>query len=122
MLLFYSFSLLFTTPRPLLCTQSLLRIVKCNPGHWFIMMQHMDRTDMPKPYDGDVEQFVQTDLAPQVVITSLDIVSTGDRTTKPALVHPVRPDQHPAAVYIARLAPGSRRTMTAALDTIAGVT
>jgi site-specific recombinase XerD len=38
-----------------------------------------------------------------------------------ALPHTLASDRHPAAVYLARLAPGSRRTMTAALHTVAGV-
>ena len=37
-----------------------------------------------------------------------------------ALSYPAIAERHPAAVYLASLAPGSQRTMHSALDTIAG--
>ncbi len=43
------------------------------------------------------------------------------QNTSLALLVATPPDRHPAAVYLARLASGSRRTMGGALDVVAGL-
>ena len=49
-------------------------------------------------------------------------VSAGESLTRMAVLGTVPPaDRHPLFTYLASLAPGSRRTMRAALDTVAGI-
>lgn len=47
--------------------------------------------------------------------------STATAVTDVAVVQEVRPDEHPVAVYLASLAPGSRRTMKQALRVIVNI-
>jgi hypothetical protein len=53
--------------------------------------------------------------------TAVELVPASPTLSLPALPGSTRRDQNPALVYLASLAPGSRRTMTEALSVIAGI-
>lgn len=53
--------------------------------------------------------------------SAIVLARAGTHVTTLALRHQPSADQHPATVYLARLAPGSRRTMSEALNVVASI-
>src|SRR5215210_357609 len=92
-----------TTIRGLTCKTSLAACMTCTIGNRNRACGEID------------------DLSEPAGVEALEIVDGPSLTAGLSTRTPVRADEHPAAVYLARLAPGSRRTMASSLDIVAGL-